>query len=290
MLSPFGPTGALKPIPTATLPSGEAVPVLGQGTYRMGENARERKSEVAALRRGIDLGMTLIDTAEMYGDGGAERVVGEAIAGRRDAVFIVSKVLPEHANRRGTIAACERSLKRLKTDRIDLYLLHWREDIPLSETLEGFYALLHARKIRYWGVSNFDVKDMTELLKLPGGKAVAVNQVMYNLGRRGIEYDLIAWSRRHRIPIMAYSPLNEGKLMLSRELKRVAERLDATPAQVALAWLLRRKNIIAVPKAADEDKVRDNRLALELRFGRKDLGALDRAFPPPKKKQRLAMV
>jgi diketogulonate reductase-like aldo/keto reductase len=290
MLFPFGPAGGLKPVPTVALPSGETVPVLGQGTYRMGEDRRERKIEVAALRTGLDLGLTLIDTAEMYGDGGAERVVGEAISGRRDEVFLVSKVLPEHASRRGAVAACERSLKRLKTDRIDLYLLHWREDIPLAETLEGFYALLHARKIRYWGVSNFDVDDMAEILKLPGGKAVAVNQVMFNLKRRGIEYDLLPWSRRHHIPVMAYSPLNEGELVHSRELKRMAERLKVTPAQLALAWLVHRKGVIAIPKAADAEKVRDNRLALELRLGRRDLAALDRAFKPPKKKQRLAMV
>ena len=290
MRSLFGSSGGLKPVPTTKLPSGEAVPVLGQGTYRMGEDGREKKNEIAALRTGLDLGLTLIDTAEMYGDGGAERVVGEAIADRRDEVFLVSKVLPENATRRGTVAACERSLKRLKTDRIDLYLLHWREDIPLSETVEGFYDLLHARKIRYWGVSNFDVDDMTELLKLKGGKAVATNQVMYNLARRGIEHDLLTWCRRHKIPVMAYSPLIEGRLADCHGLKQIAERLEATVPQVVLAWLLHRKGIIAIPKAAEAEKVRDNRLALELRLTRKDLAALDRVFPPPKKKIRLAMV
>lgn len=290
MLSPFRSSSALKPIPTVALPSGETVPALGQGTYRMGEDARKRKEEIAALRLGLDLGMTLIDTAEMYGDGGAERVVGQAIAGRRDEVFLVSKVLPEHATRRGTVAACERSLKRLKTDRIDLYLLHWREDIPLGETLEGFYDLLRARKIRHWGVSNFDVDDMAELTKLPGGKAVTANQVMYNLNRRGIEYDLLPWCRRHRIPVMAYSPLDEGRLARSRELKRIAASLGATPAQLALAWMLRRSGVIAIPKAAEMARVGENRLALELHFSRKALAALDRTFSPPRKKRPLAMV
>jgi diketogulonate reductase-like aldo/keto reductase len=278
----------MKPIPTTTLPSGEAVPVLGLGTFRMGEDARRRKQEIAALRLGLDLGMTLIDTAEMYADGGAEKVVAQATAGRRDEVFIVSKVLPEHASRRGVIAACERSLKRLKTDRIDLYLLHWREDTPLAETVEAFEALVRARKIRHWGVSNFDVDDMQELMRLAVGRLVAANEVMYNLNRRGIEYDLMPWCRRRHLPIIAYSPLDEGRLVRSPKLKAIAERLGATPAQVALAWLVRKKGVIAIPKAAHEARVRENRAALELRLGRKDLAALDRAFPPPRKKKPLA--
>ncbi len=277
-------------IPTTLLPSGEAVPVLGQGTWAMGADSGARKAEIATLRLGLDLGMTLIDTAEMYADGGAEKVVAAAIAGRRNDVFIVSKVLPEHARRRATIAACERSLRRLKTDRIDLYLLHWREDVPLAETLDGFRALVRAGKIRYWGVSNFDVADMKELIGLEGGAAVAANQVMYNLKRRRIEYDLMPWCRHRHVPIMAYSPLDQGTLMRSRELKRIASSLGASPAQVALAWLARQKGVIAIPKAADEAHLRENRAALELRLSRRDLAALDRAYPPPTKKRTLAMT
>jgi diketogulonate reductase-like aldo/keto reductase len=278
----------MKPVPTTNLPSGAAVPVLGQGTWTMGEDRSARKAEIAALRLGLDLGMTLIDTAEMYADGGAEKVVAAAIAGRRDEVFLISKVLPEHAKRRGTIAACERSLRRLKTDRIDLYLLHWREDIPLADTLEGFRALVRAGKIRHWGVSNFDVDDMQELFALDGGPDVAANEVMYNLNRRGIEFDLMPWCRRRRIPIIAYSPLDEGRLVRSPKLKRFAARLDASPAQVALAWLVRQKGVVAIPKSASEAHVRENRAALDLRLSRQVLAALDRAFPPPKRKRPLA--
>jgi diketogulonate reductase-like aldo/keto reductase len=276
-----------RPVPTIKLRSGATVPLLGQGTWTMGEHARQAKKEIAALRLGVDLGMTLIDTAEMYAEGRAEKVVAKAIAGRRDDVFLVSKVLPENATRRGTIAACERSLKRLKTDRLDLYLLHWREDTELADTLEAFIALAGAGKIRHWGVSNFDVDDMKELLALPGGKAVAINQVMYNLKHRGIEYDLIPWSRRRDIPIMAYSPLDQGKLVRSRQLKQIAAHHDTSPARVALAWLIRRR-VIVIPKAASEAHVRDNSAALDLHLTGKDLAALDRLFPPPRKKMRLA--
>jgi diketogulonate reductase-like aldo/keto reductase len=278
----------MSPTPTTTLRSGEAVPALGLGTWQIGEDPRRRKVEVAALRLGLDLGMTLIDTAEMYAEGGAEKVVGQAIAGRRDGVFIVSKVLPEHARRRAVIAACERSLKRLKTDRIDLYLLHWREDTPLAETLEAFEALVRAHKIRHWGVSNFDVDDMQELVRLPAGRLVAANQVMYNLNRRGIEHDLMSWWRRRHLSILASSPFDEGRLVRSRKLKPIAARLGATLAQVALAWLVQQKGVIAIPKAADEAHVRDNRAALDLRLTRADLAALDAAFPPPKRKLPLA--
>jgi diketogulonate reductase-like aldo/keto reductase len=279
----------MKPIPTANLPSGERVPALGQGTWNMGEDRRRRRAEIAALRLGVDLGMRLIDTAEMYAHGEAEQIVGAAIAGRRDKVFLVSKVLPEHATRRGTIAACERSLKRLDTDRIDLYLLHWREqEVELAEVLEAFAALVRAGKIRHWGVSNFDVEDMQELVRLPGGKAVAADQVMYNLDRRGIEHDLVPWCRRRRIPVMAYSPLDEGRLLRSRDLERIAQQLEATPSQVALAWLLRQPNVIAIPKSASEAHVRENFAALDLRLGKQDLAALDRAFPRPKRKLPLA--
>ncbi len=273
----------------AKLPSGEPVPTLGQGTWNMGEDRRRRRAEIAALNLGLDLGMRLIDTAEMYADGGAEKIVGAAIAGRRDEVFLVSKVLPEHATRRGTIAACERSLKRLDTDRIDLYLLHWREqEVELAEVLEAFTALVRAGNIRHWGVSNFDVEDMQELLRLPGGKAVAADQVMYNLNRRGIEHDLLPWCRRRRIPVMAYSPLDEGRLVRSLDLKRIAQQLGATPSQVALAWLLRQNNVIAIPKSASEAHVRENFAALDLRLGKQDLAALDHAFARPKRKLPLA--
>jgi diketogulonate reductase-like aldo/keto reductase len=275
-------------VPTAALPPGETVPALGLGTYGMGEDPRKRKAEIAALRLGLDFGMTLVDTAEMYADGGAEKVVAQAIAGRRDEVFIVSKVLPEHAARRAVIAACERSLKRLKTDRIDLYLLHWRGETPLAETVEAFEALVQARKIRQWGVSNFDVDDMQELNWLAAGRLAAANQVMYNLARRGIEYDLMPSCRRRHIAIMAYSPLDEGRLVRSRKLKPIAARLGATPAQVALAWLLRQRNVIAIPKAASVAHVQDNHAAVALRLARADLSALDAAFPPPTRKLPLA--
>jgi diketogulonate reductase-like aldo/keto reductase len=275
------------PVPVTHLRSGEVVPVLGQGTWTMGADARRQKEEIASLRLGIELGMALIDTAEMYADGGAERVVAQAIAGQRDAVFLVSKVLPERATRRGTIAACERSLRRLKTDCLDLYLLHWREEIPLSETLEAFGKLLGAGKIRYWGVSNFDVADMQELLSSPDGAAVAVNEVMYSVKRRGIEYALMPWCRRRRIPIIAYSPLDQGNLVRSRKLKGIAIRHDATPAQIALAWLVRHKGVIAIPKATNRAHIRENRAALNLRLDQHDLAVLDRVFPPPIRKKPL---
>ena len=272
------------------LPSGEAIPSLGQGTWGMAEDARRRKDEVAALRVGIDLGMTLIDTAEMYADGGAEALVGEAIAGRRDELFLVSKVLPENATRPGTIAACEHSLRRLGTDRLDLYLLHWRGNVPLEETLDAFAALVDAGKIRYWGVSNFDVVDMIELWRLDGGAKVATDQVLYNLTRRGIEYDLMPWCRSRNIPIMAYSPIEQGRLLNHRDLRDVAARHGARPAQVALAWLLRQDGIVAIPKAANVAHVRENYAALAIHLTREDLTALDRAFPAPTEAIPLAML
>jgi diketogulonate reductase-like aldo/keto reductase len=277
-------------VPTTKLPSGEAIPALGQGTWGMAEDARRKEEEIAALRLGFDLGMTLIDTAEMYADGGAEALVGEAMAGRRDELFLISKVLPENATRLGAVAACERSLQRLGTDRLDLYLLHWRGNVPLEETLDAFATLVSAGKIRYWGVSNFDVVDMIELWGLAGGTDVAANEVLYNLTRRGIEYDLMPWCLKRRIPIIAYSPIEQGRLLGHRELKRVAARHTATPAQVALAWLLRQDGVVAIPKAASVSHVRENHAALDLRLTKEDYAALDRAFPPPTEATPLAML
>jgi diketogulonate reductase-like aldo/keto reductase len=276
--------------PTMTLPSGQTVPQLGQGTWHMGESGRARKDEVAALKLGLDLGMTLIDTAEMYGNGGAEEVVAEAMTGRRDECFIVSKVLAENSSRAGTIAACERSLKRLKTDRIDLYLLHWRGRPELEETVAGFEALLSAGAIRAWGVSNFDVDDMAELVALEGGAACASNQVLYNLRRRGIEAGLLPWCREHGIPIMAYSPIEQGRLLRDRALTGVAIRHRATPAQIALAWVLRHTDMMVIPKATMLEHVRENRAALDIALTEQDLAELNRAFPPPKGRRPLELL
>lgn len=272
------------------LPSGDTVPVLGQGTWNMGDKPENRLCEMKALRAGLDLKMSLIDTAEMYGDGAAEELVGQAIAGRRSEVFLVSKVLPHNATRRGTIAACERSLRRLATDRIDLYLLHWRGSIPLAETLEAFDQLLSAGKIRYWGVSNFDLADMEELVRLRAGAAVATNQVLYNLSRRGIEYDLLPWSAQRNVPIMAYSPIEQGRLLGHPELQRIASSHGATPAQIALAWVLRRDGVIAIPKAGSPDHVKQNHMALEIPLGPEDFTTLDRVFLPPATKTPLEMI
>ncbi len=278
-------------MPTTRLASGEQIPAFGLGTWRMGEQPRRRADELAALRLGLDLGAALIDTAEMYGDGAAEEIVAEAVAGRRDGIFIVSKVLPGNATRRGTIAACERSLKRLKTDHIDLYLLHWRGAVPLQDTVEAFAALADAGKIRHWGVSNLDSADMKELERVPGGKNVATNQVLYNLAHRGIEYDLLPWCRKRGIPIMAYAPIDQGGRMLKdATLKKVAARHDATPAQVALGWLLRQDGMIVIPKSTSLDHTRENVSALDLKLTLQDLADLDRAFPPPKQAEPLAMA
>jgi diketogulonate reductase-like aldo/keto reductase len=282
---------ASTPVPTMKLPSGEAVPALGLGTWRMGESRSHAQDEVAALRTGLDLGMTLVDTAEMYGDGAAERIVAEAVADRRDDVFIVSKVLPSNASRRATITACERSLRNLSTDRIDLYLLHWRGGAPLHETVEAFLELQRAGKIRHWGVSNFDLADMVELFELPGGRAVATNQVLYNLARRGIEYDLMPWQRRHGVPIMAYSPIDQGgRLLRQPALKDIAERHGATPAQVALAWLLRQPGTIVIPKSSSVERTRENRAAVDVKLTKDDIAALDRVLPPPRAARPLEML
>jgi diketogulonate reductase-like aldo/keto reductase len=275
---------------TLTLPSGEGIPVLGQGTWHMAENPRRRADEIAALRLGIELGMTLIDTAEMYADGGAERLVGEAIKGRRDEVFLVSKVLPENATRFGTVAACERSMKRLGVDEIDMYLLHWRGSVPLEETLEAFDTLVGAGKIRHWGVSNFDVADMQELVDISGGDEVAVDQVLYNLAHRGIEYDLLPWCRHSGVPIMAYSPIEQGQVLREPALHAIAARHSGvTAAQLALAWVLRQDGVCAIPQSGRPDHVRENRGALDVRLTPEDLADLDLAFPPPTRKQPLAM-
>ena len=277
---------------TTALPSGESVPVLGQGTWNLGDDPRQRCAEVEALRLGLDLGMTLIDTAEMYGSGASEKLVGEAIHGRRDEAFLVSKVLPQNATARGTVRACEESLKRLRTDRLDLYLLHWRGDVALEETLTGFDSLLRAGKIRYWGVSNFDVADLEELVGLAGGEAVATDQVLYNLTRRGIERNLLPWcrARPHRIPVMAYSPIEQGRLLDHPAIRAVAARHDATPTRVALAWVLRSEGTIAIPRTGKVAHVRDNRAALDLHLTQQDLQELESAFPAPKRKQALEML
>lgn len=280
----------LSPVPTTSLPSGEAVPVLGLGTWGMGEGLRAPAMEVAALQLGIDLGMTLIDTAEMYADGGAEKVVARAIAGRRDAVFLVDKVLPGNASRTGTVKACEASLKRLSTDRIDLYLLHWRGGVPFEDTIAAFETLQRAGKIRHWGVSNLDTDDMEELFELPGGGAVATNQVLYNPTRRGIEFDLLPWCEQRKIPVMAYSPIEQGRVLKHPALVAIAARHGATPAQVALAFALRRRGTIVIPRAGNEKHVRENRGALDLTLETQDLAALDRAFPPPARKTALEML
>jgi diketogulonate reductase-like aldo/keto reductase len=277
-------------LPMVTLPGGERVPALGQGTWHMGEARGRMEEEAAAVRLGIELGMTLIDTAEMYGNGGAEEMIARATEGLREDLFIVSKVYPHNASCAGVIAACERSLARLRTDRIDLYLLHWRGSIPLAETLAGFEQLLRDSKIRHYGVSNFDRADMAEWVALKGGESVAADQVLYNLSRRGPEWDLLPWCRERGVAIMAYTPLGQGSLLRDRTLAEIARHRRATPAQVALAWLLRQEGMIVIPKAARIDHVRDNRGALDVELTEKDLAALDRAFPPPKGKGSLGML
>ncbi len=277
-------------IPTVSLPSGAEMPRFGLGTWRMGESARRRADEVEALRHGLDLGITLIDTAEMYGDGEAERIVADAVGAQRDAVFIVSKVLPENSSRRGTITACERSLKRLKTDRIDLYLLHWRGAPPLADTIAAFQELAQAGKILAWGVSNFDLGEMEEVAHAHGGKGCATNQVLYNLSRRGIEFDLIPWCKARGIPIMAYSPIEQGRILGHGALREVGARHKATAAQVALAWLTRQQDVIVIPKAGSKTHVEEDLAALDLKLTRDDLATLDRAFPPPTRTQPLDML
>ena len=274
-----------------TLPGGEAVPALGQGTWHMGENRRRAAEEAASLRLGIELGLTLIDTAEMYGQGGAEEVVAEATKGGRENLFIVSKVYPHNASRAGVAAACERSLKRLRTDHIDLYLLHWRGAIPLAETLAGFRQLQSDGKIRHYGVSNFDRRDLEEWAALDNGGTIAANQILYNLARRGPEWEVIPWCRQRQVAIMAYTPLDQGGNMLRHHaLIEIARRHRATQAQIALAWLLRRDGTIVIPKASRAEHVRDNCGALDIELSEDDLAGIDRAFPPPKERTRLGML
>jgi diketogulonate reductase-like aldo/keto reductase len=273
-----------------TLRDGERLPALGQGTWHMGEDRRRAADEAAALRLGIELGMTLIDTAEMYGSGGAEEMIARAAQGIRDSLFIVSKVYPHNASRTGVVAACERSLKRLATDRIDLYLLHWRGTIPLAETLDGFQRLQRDGKIRHYGVSNFDRADMAEWVALKGGDTVAVDQVLYNLAHRGPEWDLVPWCREHRVAVMAYTPLGTGRMLANPGLGEVARRRNATPAQIALAWLLRQEGTIVIPKATRPEHVRENRGALDIHLTEEELAGLDRTFLPPKRRTPLGMV
>jgi len=272
------------------LPMGDEIPVLGQGTWRMGESTAKRADEVKTLQLGLDLGMTLIDTAEMYADGKSEEVVADAIAGKRDQVFLVTKVLPSNASRKDVVAAGERSLKRLKTDRIDLYLLHWRGGSPLAETLAGFHDLMQAGKIRSFGVSNFGVNDMKEWLALKDGDAAQTNQVLYNVATRGIDFDLIPWQAERGIPVMAYSPLAQGRLPKSGALKAIAARHQATVGQVMLAWCLRHKMVFAVPKTSRLEGVRENAAAGDLALTASDLAEIDRDFPPPARAKPLEML
>jgi diketogulonate reductase-like aldo/keto reductase len=283
---------------TVQLPDSEKVPVLGQGTWGMGESKKSYADEVAALRLGIDFGMTLIDTAEMYGEGGAEKVVADAIKSQRDRVFVVTKVYPHNASRTELPKACERSLKRLRIDAVDLYLLHWCGRVPLAETVQAFEQLRSAGKIRRWGVSNFDVEDMKELFAIwtdsSGGELgfpCSANQVLYNLENREIEFDLLPWSQKHKIPIMAYSPVGHGRgLLKNATLKKIAKRHDATPAQIALAWVLHQPVVIAIPKASNKTHVRANAGSIEIELTNEDLAEIDREFPPPKSRQPLPML
>ena len=263
------------------LPGGEHIPGLGQGTWHMGDKRREREREVAAVRAGIDAGLTLIDTAEMYGEGEAERIVGEAVGNRREELFLVSKVFPHNASRAGVRAACEASLERLGTDRIDLYLLHWRGGADLAEAVSGFEDLMREGLIRYWGVSNFDAADLADLWQVPGGDACSANQLLYHLGERAIERDPLPWMRAHGIPAMAYCPLGQGRLLKQRALRDFAARNGITPAQTALAWLQAQDDVIAIPKTSNPDRQTENRAAAEVTPNREQLSELDRLFPPP---------
>jgi diketogulonate reductase-like aldo/keto reductase len=278
---------------TVGLPSGETVPALGLGTWRMGESARSRRAEVDAVRFALEIGYRLIDTAEMYGEGGAEEVVGEALAAgpvRRDEVFVVSKVYPHNAGRKAAVAACERSLKRLRTERIDLYLLHWRGSVPLAETVAAFEDLRERGKIRHWGVSNFDVDDLRELWDVDDGLRCAANQIWYSAGQRGVEFDLLPWQRQHQMPLMAYCPIDQGALARSTPLQAAARARGITAAQLALAWALRQPDVIAIPKAVQPAHLLDNLAAASIELSAAELSQVDAAFPPPTRRRRLAMT
>lgn len=273
------------------LTSGESIPVLGQGTWQLGDRRQKRSQEIAALQLGIELGMTLIDTAELYGNGASEELVAEAIAGRREQLFIVTKVLPGNAtSRKKLVAACEASLRRLRVEHIDLYLLHWRHGENLPVVVQAFEELASAGKIRHWGVSNFDVADLEELGSLPGGKQVASNQVLYNVSRRGIEFDLLPAARKRGLHIMAYTPIEQGRILSNPALAQVAARHGATPAQIALAWVIRQDGVTAIPRAGSPDHVRENAGALDFKLSSRDLADIDRAFPPPTEPRSLEMI
>lgn len=273
-----------------TLPDGTKLPALGQGTWFMGESQSRAEQEIGTLRLGIELGLTLIDTAEMYADGGAEILVGKAIKGIRDQLFVVSKVLPYHATYQGTIDACHRSLKRLQTDYLDLYLLHWPGDVPLNQTVDAMQALITQGKIRRWGVSNFDVDDLQPLIPAIDDKQLMTNQVLYNLSRRGIEFDLLPWSRQHHLPTMAYSPIEQGRILTSPALINLAKQHRVEPAQIALAWVLRNPDVIAIPKTSSPDHLRANIKALAINLSDDDLVCLDSTFSPPSRKKPLEML
>jgi diketogulonate reductase-like aldo/keto reductase len=275
---------------TVALPSGEQVPAFGMGAWNIGDSKATRAEEIATLRLGLDLGATLIDTAEMYGSGRSEDLVGEAIAGRRDEVFLVSKVLPSNASRKGTVTACERSLKHLKTDRIDLYLLHWRGSVPFAETIEAFEALRQAGKIRHFGVSNLDLAEMKSWWQVPAGRACAANQLLFNLKRRGIEYDLLPWLQERKVPVMAYSPIEQARVLGERGLVSFAKRHGMTPAQAALAWLLAKPGVIVIPKTGRRERLKENLGALEKQLDAAQLAELDQLFPPPSSAQPLEML
>jgi aldehyde reductase len=275
---------------TVELPSGERVPAFGLGTWYMGEDSALRAEELATLRLGLDLGVTLIDTAEMYGEGAAEQLIGEAIAGRRHEAFLVTKVYPHNASRKGAVAACERSLRRLKTDRIDLYLLHWRGAVPFAETMEVFTTLQRAGKIRHYGVSNLDLADMREMWDVPGGPGIQTNQLLYNLMRRGIEWDLLPWLRERRIPVMAYSPLEQARLARSSRLAAFAKRHGMSAAQAALAWLLANDDVIVIPKSGRRERLKENLKALDHPLTRAQAAELDPLFPPPEAATSLEML
>jgi len=275
---------------TVALPSGERVPAFGMGTWMMGQDKAARGEEIATLQHGLDLGASLIDTAEMYGEGRAEELIGEAIAGRRDQVFLVSKVYPHNASREGAVLACERSLRRLKTDRIDLYLLHWRGNVPLAETMDAFMTLQQSGKIRHFGVSNLDLADMQELWAVPRGSATATNQLLYNLARRGIEWNLLPQLRARGIPVMAYSPIEQAKLLSHRKLVEFAKRSGITPAKAALSWLLASDDVIVIPKTSHRERLRENLAALDIQLTTAQLAELDQLFPPPKGPRPLEML